>query len=257
MPSPPDANIITMSDHTAGHHTGLIDIHCHLLHGVDDGCADLDQTLTCIRRLKQAGYVGSICTPHIWAELFPHNTRDNIITGVERLRREIADAGVDYTLWPGGEVRLHDRVIDDFKAFGIPTLADSRCVLVDAWFDKWPRWMNKAFDYLLEQDYHPILAHPERLNCPNELERRLDEITQRGVLLQGNFRSLTGAEGFNADLFSRTLLRDGRYHFMALDVHRPESLESRLDGVALVEAEFDRDTLTALTDAAPRQRILS
>lgn len=232
-------------------------MHSHLLYGVDDGCADLEQTLAAIRRLRQAGFVGSICTPHVWYQLFPHNTPDAIRAGVDRLRQEIAAAGEDYQIWPGGEVRIDENTVEGFERLGVPTLADSRCVLLDAWVDKWPRWMNRTFDWLIEHGYQPILAHPERLKCVGELPRRLDDLAQRGVWLQGNFKCLTGQEGFNANELVRRFLAEGRYRFMALDTHRPDTLEVRLDGMALFAAEFGDDTLARMTGDAVRRDFLA
>ncbi len=232
---------------------GLIDIHCHLLPGVDDGCEDLSQTIEAIARLRRAGFVGSICTPHVWPEMFEQNQAHAIRGWTQRVRDNLRDAGVDYPLWPGGEVRLHKNIAEDMKKFGVPTLGDSRYVLTDVWFDKWPRWMVPALQWFLQQGYTPILAHPERINCPDELPARLDELRDMGVLLQGNFRCLTGEEGYHADRLVRQFLAEGRYSFMALDAHKPETLEGRLDGVSLLVTEFGQDTLARLAHEAPRR----
>lgn len=74
-----------------------------------------------------------------------------------------------------------------------------------------------------------------------------------GVLLQGNTRSLTGGEGMAAGDTVRRLLAQQRYAFFALDMHRPDSLMSRLDGLALLEIEFGKPVLDYLTIEAPRK----
>lgn len=235
---------------------GRIDIHSHVLPGIDDGCIDLDESIDCVVYLQKHGYVGSICTPHMWPEMYPANNVQNIaaLTGV--LRRDLRNAGIDYQLWTGGEVRLFPRVIDWLQAFGVPTLADSNYVLIDLWESgKWPRWVNKAVDWLIEQGYKPVLAHPERIGIQKGLEGRLDTLAADGVLMQGNFNCMTGEEGYLADLRIRQYLRDGRYTFLAMDMHRPEALPSRIDGMNLVIEEFGEDTLTEMTETNPRQLI--
>lgn len=237
--------------------TGRIDIHSHLLPSVDDGCFDFEESLACIERLQQAGYVGSICTPHFNPTDLICNNIEHIRTLTEMLAERLREAGVEYRVWPGGELRLYDGVVDALKRGGVPTLADSRCVLVDFWVNKWPRWITPAFEWMLEQGYQPILAHPERLACTKVLDAKLAELTELGVWLQGNFRCMTGQDGFEANRWVRQLLSEDRYRFMALDMHRTESLNSRLDGIGLVEAEFGQEVVDRFTVQAPREYILS
>jgi len=236
---------------------GRVDLHSHVLPGIDDGCQNLDEVVTSIDALKRAGFVGSVCTPHIWGEMFPQNTPAHIAAWVEQLRRELAGRGVEYQLWTGGELRLYDGVTDWLKTHGVPTLADSRYVLMDFWIEKWARWINKSLAWLLEQGYTPIVAHPERTNMDGKkLEAKMDELAREGVLFQGNFQCMTGEAGFHADQRIRHWLAAGRYTFLAMDMHRPEGLEARLDGMTMVETEFGRATLDKLTRDNPRQLVL-
>jgi protein-tyrosine phosphatase len=237
---------------------GRIDIHSHVLPGIDDGCLDLEESIASIHTLKQHGYVGSICTPHMWPEMYPANNVQNVNALTDVLRREIENAGIDYQLWIGGEVRLFPHVIDWLQAFGVPTLADSNYVLIDLWESgMWPRWVDKAVDWLIEQGYKPILAHPERIGIQKGLEGRLDTLAALGVLLQGNFNCMTGEEGYLADQRIRQYMRENRYTFLAMDMHRPAALPSRIDGMSLVIEEFGEDTLTRLTEINPRRLILA
>ncbi len=231
-----------------------IDIHCHLLPGIDDGCRDSDESRECIRRLKAAGFVGSICTPHMWPDAFPANTPENIRAMVARFDEELRDAGIDYRVWPGGELRLFEGVIPWLEKNGVPTLGDSNFVLVDFWDKQWPRFANAAFEWLIKNKYQPILAHPERIPASlSELDKKLREVEEMGVLLQGNARSFTGGEGMAAGQIVRMLMQQNRYAFLAMDMHRPESLNSRLDGLALAEVEFGQKAVDYLIIQAPRR----
>lgn len=78
-----------------------------------------------------------------------------------------------------------------------------------------------------------------------------------GVWLQGNFRSMTGEEGYQADRRVRQWLKENRYQLMALDMHGPQSLDGRFDGLRLVEAEFGHEALIRLTGTAPRQELFA
>lgn len=237
--------------------TRYIDIHSHLIPDIDDGCRDIEEVVACVKQLKQQGFVGSICTPHIWPEMFPLNTPAKILGWTQWLRRELADRGVDYELWPGGEVRLYKDAIRWWKDHGVATLGGSNRVLVDMWVDAWPKWADQTIDHLLAEGYQPILAHPERINIHDgKLQPRLDALQSRGVWLQGNLQCFTGEQGYHADRYAREFLDAGRYQLLAMDMHRVESLEGRFDGMALIRRDFGRDVLEALLADAPRRLIL-
>jgi len=230
---------------------GLINVHSHILPGIDDGCEDLQESLETVRAVSAAGFAGTICTPHIWPELFPDNLPENVARWTAELQRAIDDAGIKYRLWPGGELRLHPDIVPWFQRQGAPTLANSNRVLVDFWLSDWPEWIDRAFDWLLDHDYQPILAHPERIDCPQTLHEHVRRLTQKGVWLQGNFRCMTGADGPLADRFVREFLRDDAYHIMALDTHGPYCLQDRLDGMHMVAEEFGPSTLRRLAIDGP------
>lgn len=235
--------------------TGRIDVHSHLIPGVDDGCQSLDESLESIAMLQAAGYTASICTPHVWPDLFPDNIPVNIARWTDDLRAELRQRGVDYAIYPGGELRLFDGVIDWMKAMGVPTLAGSRCVLCDFWEPRWPSWVDQAFDWLLAEGYQPILAHPERLSIPHILPEKLREVAARGVLLQGNFRCLTGEEGRLADQQIRTWLPQKCYDLLAMDMHRPDALPSRIEGMEIAQQWLGNAFVEKLTVDAPRKLI--
>ncbi len=230
-----------------------IDIHSHMIPGIDDGCTDIAETLSSIETLKQAGFVGTVCTPHLWPEMFPENTAGNIRRWVADLSKRIADEGIDYQLWPGGELRLFDECVDWLKANGVPTIGDSQYVLTDFWADFWPEHVDDTLDWLMAEGYQPILAHPERLGMKDGLEEHLDALAERGVLLQGNVRCMTGEDGYLPDQRIRQFIRQNRYWILALDMHRPGDLESRLDGLKMVAEEFGQPYADGMTIQRPRE----
>ena len=231
---------------------GRIDIHSHVLPGIDDGCDTIVESLDAIRTLIDHGYAATICTPHLW-ELYAANTPAHIAIWVEALRKEIAEARLDYTLYTGGELRLSASAIDWMKRHGIPTLADSKFVLCDFWEKKWHKWLDQSFDWILTQGYTPILAHPERSAAPKDFDKHLDHWTDHGVLLQGNFQCFTGEAGHRADELIRRYMVEGRYTLLALDMHRPDTLAGRLDGIAIAADLYGRERIEAMTNARARE----
>ena len=235
---------------------GRIDIHSHLLPGIDDGCEDIEQCINCINQLKAVGYTGTICTPHIIPETFPDNTWTNIIQWVEDLRVELANRNIDYTIWPGGEINLQEHMPDWLEENGVPTLAGSNRVLMDHWADTWPTWFPTVIQWFIDKGYQPILAHPERVRCTWDEPEKLDELIDMGVWLQGNFLSIVGEHGPAPDQTVRQFIEQQKYKIMAMDMHRPDALPSRIDGMLIVQKEYGSPTLDYFTVDAPRQLIL-
>ncbi|WP_428389604.1 tyrosine-protein phosphatase [Mucisphaera sp.] len=241
------------SDEIAVPQDGMLDIHAHLLPDIDDGSRSFDETVALIQKLRKAGYTGSVCTPHIWPQLFPNNIPDRIADLVAGLRGHLADHGIDYTLWDGGELRLFEDVVPWMKDYGVPTLGPSRAVLCDFWEPTWPAFVDSSLQWLLEAGYTPILAHPERIPIAGDIDEHLDRIQGWGVRLQGNLRCLTGRESAQSRLRAQAYLKEGRYSILALDVHRIENLQERLEGLRDAEAIVDRQDVVALTVDAPRR----
>ncbi len=233
---------------------GPIDVHSHLIPGVDDGCDSVKDMLGCIEQLMQRGFTGSVCTPHVFPAMFPETTPANVRDWVAALQEDVDAAGLDYQLWPGGEVRIISGMIDWMAEHGVPTLGDSRYVLMDTWGDAWPDEGDELCEHLVTQGYTPILAHPERMPISDDvLADLLDRLNAMGVLLQGNFNSFSGAEGPSAATWAARLMREGRYFLLASDVHHPHDMETRFEGLALAEIEAGPEQLADMIVANPRK----
>ncbi|HVW00383.1 MAG TPA: CpsB/CapC family capsule biosynthesis tyrosine phosphatase [Planctomycetaceae bacterium] len=233
---------------------GRIDLHSHLLPGIDDGCTSLAESLACVRRLLDAGYVGSVCTPHVTYYQFPRNTPEAIAGWVADLQAEIDAAGLEYRLWTGGEVRIAEETAAWLDAVGVPTLGDSRYVLIDWWNRTWPNFCYELCEFLMDREYRPILAHPERMGLEEaELWEVLAELQRMGVRLQGNLNSLSGGEGPQAADWARRLLAEDRYFLIASDMHRPHALDGRIAGLEELEKLVGAEKAAELLEHRPRQ----
>lgn len=232
---------------------GYVDLHSHILPGVDDGCTVVEESLECVQQLIDVGFAGTVCTPHVCVAECPDNTPHNIRLWVDALQAEIDAAGLAYRLWPGAEVRLAPETVDWFGEHGVPTLGPSREVLVDYWGRGWPDFCQNAIDDLLANGYQPILGHPERMVLPDEeLRALLDRLLERGVKLQGNLRCLTNTEdGSSACERMRQLLREERYYVVATDVHGPADLACRLAGLDLLLEHAGTELATTLLERRP------
>ncbi len=236
---------------------GPIDIHCHLLPGIDDGCQTVLETIEAVRQLQDAGFVGAICTPHIWPYNYPHNTVEHIQAWTLQIERDLADQGIEFMLRPGGELHMDKDAMSWLTTQPVPTLADSNLVLFDFWEDRWPaKWLDPVIDWLFENEYQPVLAHPERYGNIKDLYDELVKLRDRGVLLQGNLKSITGEEQFRADQIFMRLVNDDHYTFLATDTHGPDSVTPRIEGMNIFVEEYGRELLDSLINHNPRSLIL-
>jgi protein-tyrosine phosphatase len=233
-------------------HANFIDLHSHLLPGIDDGCRNVEESLACVRKLLENGFTGTVCTPHMGIDAFPENVPDNIAIRVETLQEQLLAAGLEYQLWAGGELRIGDDTIAWLREHGVPTLGPSRMVLVDYWGSQWPDYADSVIEHLIDQGYHPILAHPERMDLKDhEWDAVLERLHQFGVPLQGNLRCIAGGEGPRVEARARRLLSENRYRFVATDMHGTPDLPDRLAGLTAVEKQVGREKLRELLALAP------
>jgi protein-tyrosine phosphatase len=231
--------------------SGRVDSHSHILPGIDDGCPDLEASLACVRQFIAAGYVGTICTPHVIPKLYPRNTPNQIRVWVAELQAELTRQGLDYQLWAGGEFVLAPENWEFFEQNGVPTLGRSRAVLMDWWGATWPDHADVTIDRLLAEGYQPILAHPERMKLPEaKLHALVDSLTARGVWLQGNLNSLSGGEGAQSQALGHDWLQNGRYYLLASDAHHPERLDGRFAGL---QVAIDLVGLEQVTELVSRR----
>src|SRR6266478_4131175 len=166
---------------------GRIDVHSHLLPGIDDGCATLEESVACAKRMVAAGYTHSFCTPHIWPDL-PMNTIQNITVHVEKLQTELDAQGVALRLIPGGEIGIRDHVpqlpFEQVVTFGML----GKFCLVDLWAKDLPPLFAKSVRHLQSFGLKVILAHPERMAAVHEDWSLIDRFETMGLLLQGNLQ---------------------------------------------------------------------
>ncbi|MFN4244190.1 MAG: CpsB/CapC family capsule biosynthesis tyrosine phosphatase [Tepidisphaerales bacterium] len=241
MPSPeaapPDDPRLRGSRHrdpaapTAG--LDLIEIHAHLLPGIDDGCANLAESLAVARHCVSLGYRHLVCTPHIWTDL-PGNTRPAIERHVADLQLTLNRAGIPLTLYPGGEVNLHRGLLDTDPAT-LPTFASlGTHLLVDAWLWSWPDWLTPVLKHLQTGGRTVILAHPERLGLLQDDLDLVRRFLDLGVLLQGNLYCFADPPHEPTRQLADRYLDDGLYFALAGDLHRPDTLPGRVAGLQKV-----------------------
>ncbi len=201
----------------------MIDIHCHILPGLDDGAAESDEALLMARLAFRSGTDTMIATPHVCAA---HPVSAAVIRReTAQLRGKLRDAGLPLTLFSGAEV-LCDRHLTQLLDDGcFVTLADSRYLLVEFRFHEDAAAMHDLLRIVTQHALVPVIAHPERYRAVQRCPQLAGYWADRGYVLQLNAQSLTGELGRDARRTADHLLQNGLAHLLASDGH---SIEGRL-----------------------------
>lgn len=197
---------------------GFIDIHTHILPGVDDGAANWQQTEKMLRLQKEQRVVDIIATPHFDIESNrqkPEQIRQ-LVSEANELASKVA-TGV--RLYPGEEVLYTPGILELYRKGEILTLADSRYLLLEFFPRSSYREIEKAVREFVGEGVIPIIAHVERYHHLLQQYDRLNELIKMGVLLQMNSRSLLGGYFDKRKKMCRKMAQNGFVHFLGSDCH--------------------------------------
>jgi protein-tyrosine phosphatase len=223
-----------------------IDIHSHVIPGIDDGARNEAIALEMLAIAKKSGTGHIIATPHY----VYGNTRYGFATIIEKcnsLNRLAASAGIDITVYPGCEVFITPELIELYEQGLIGTLADSCYMLVEFPMMSIPPYTDNVLYKLQLKGVIPIIAHPERYT---EIQRQpdiLESFIDRGILAQVNSGSITGIYGRESKKTAMRLIKEGLVQFAASDAHSASGRNPDMSkAAALVEKHFGTKTRNEL-----------
>ncbi len=196
----------------------MIDLHSHILPGIDDGAADLTLSLEMARIAASEGVVVQACTPHIFPGVY-NNTGPQIRAAVVDLQREIDEAGIKLTLVTGADAHMVPDMVGGLRSATILSLADTRYVLVEPPHHVAPPRIDAFFFDLLAVGYVPVLTHPERLRWIEAHYETFVRLFHAGVWMQVTSGSITGAFGSRPKYWGERMLDEGLVHILASDAH--------------------------------------
>jgi protein-tyrosine phosphatase len=228
--------------------TALIDLHSHILPGLDDGSRTIEDARALARRAAAEGVTAIAATPHVRLD---YPTRpEEMERGVIRLREDFVAHGIDVEVLHGGELDLRMLMTLDDDALRRFTLAQSgRYLLLEFPYSGWPAGLEDTVYGLGLRGFVAIVAHPERNRAVQSDPRRLAEAVRMGALVQITAASLDGRIGRSSQKAARRLLELGLAHVLASDAHTPEIREAGLADAA--EAVGDEALARFLTVDAP------
>lgn len=199
----------------------MIDLHCHILPGIDDGSPDLDTSLEMARIALADGIRTTACTPHIYPGLY-ENRADGIRQSIERLRRAFNDADLPLILTEGADIQIVPELLDGLRGGTHPTLHGSRYFLFEPPHHTVPTNFKELIHDSVSLGYVPVITHPERLTWLDEEHYpMLTEAVRLGAWIQVTAGALTGRFGRAPKYWGERLLDEGIVHLLATDAHDP------------------------------------
>lgn len=197
-----------------------IDMHSHIIPGIDDGAQNLDESLVLARAFADLGFRKVITTPHIMADYY-RNTREIIERGLDRLRLELQLREIDLEVEAAAEYYLDETFETKLETGNMLTMGDG-FLLFEISFVNYPQNLTDIIKKIQDKGYKPILAHPERYPYLFESMDHYQRIKETGCYFQLNTISLTGYYGKASQKIGEELVDRMMIDFIGSDMHHPK-----------------------------------
>ncbi|NAY91212.1 histidinol phosphatase [Muricauda sp. JGD-17] len=203
---------------------GFVDIHNHVLPGIDDGAKTVDESLELVNGFAEFGLKTMICTPHIMHNYYD-NTPETITQAHKKLITELSAHDVEIEVDFAAEHMIDDNFETILESEAVMPLKKEYLLIEMSYLQ--PSFnFDMAIDKIAKQGYFPILAHPERYTYYHNQHRVYSEFKSRGILFQMNLLSLGEFYGKKVKATAEKLLKDGVIEYVGTDVHNIRQLAS-------------------------------
>lgn len=194
-----------------------MDIHTHILPGVDDGSESLEESLKMVELAYQEGIRILIATPH-YGKWNPGYRKEDALKKYKQLRQQIELRHKDMKIFMGNEIYYAPGVIEDLREGRASTLGGTDYVLVEFSTQEDSQEIENGLRSLVTAGYRPVLAHVERYESLRDL-RKIEELEENGVYVQVNARSFLGGRFDKRAAWVIKLFQSDFIHFIASDCH--------------------------------------
>jgi protein-tyrosine phosphatase len=201
-----------------------VDMHSHLIPGIDDGSKSMEESLELIKRLSSYGLRKIITTPHIMSEYYK-NTPEIISMGLEDLRKAVKAEGISIEIEAAAEYYMDEILLEKIKDGERLLTFGENYILVETGFINKPQMLLETMFQLEMSGYKPILAHPERYQYLLADKGLLGDLVDRKILFQVNLLSLTGFYSKPVKDFAESLLERDLVKFLGTDCHNVRYLD--------------------------------
>ena len=195
-----------------------LDMHCHILPGVDDGSRSMDMSMAMLDFAYEEGIRAIILTPHYHGG-YVETERTVIDETFEELNKHSRKLHPDLKLFIGNEIYYYPSVPEWIEEGWVHTLADSDYVLLEFSTTVEKRELLEAVQNLCSHGYYPVLAHVERYDCLIRDPSYVGDLIDNGAYIQVNSKTIAGEGGMKIRHFVKRLLKEEWIHFIGTDAH--------------------------------------
>lgn len=196
----------------------MIDIHCHILPGIDDGPKDIETSLKMLKIAEEDGISKIIATPHFYRGFYENEYQD-VEKKVKELNEASKENNINVEILPGQEIFLDKHTLEDYKSGAIKGLNNSKYMLIELPPDILPGYVLDMIYELKLLGVKPIIAHPERYVYVMEDIHILNSFIKEECFFQLNSGSITGVFGKSIQKTAIKLIKNGICDFVASDAH--------------------------------------
>ncbi|MGX7030438.1 tyrosine-protein phosphatase [Vagococcus zengguangii] len=206
----------------------MIDLHCHILPGLDDGAQNMEDSLAMARKAVASGITHILCTPHRNGKY--QNSKADIIEAVINLQSVLDEEHIPLTLFEGQEVRISGDLMQEYEAgLLLGTDVSDRYMLIEFPTQDVPLYSERLFFEMLTKGITPVIVHPERNSVFIEEPNKLIPFIEMGVLTQMTAPSYVGVFGKKIQKVSEQMLTHNLIHMMASDAHNLKTRDFYLE----------------------------
>ena len=201
----------------------MIDFHSHILPNIDDGSRNMEQTVEILKEAKNAGFNKIISTSHYMEEYYNIDEKQR-----KKLIEEVKEQNQGIDLFLGSEIYVTGNIVELLKNQKASTINNSKYVLFELPLNTKEIIAKEVIYRLIENNYVPIIAHPERYKYVQENIEYIMELVGMGALLQSNYGSIIGMYGRKAESTVKKLLKEDSVQFLGSDVHREKQVYDKI-----------------------------
>ena len=230
----------------------MVDFHSHILPNIDDGSKSVEETFNLIKEAENAGFDTIISTSH-YIEQYYTATNEERKIWLDALTSKFDEQNINIKLCLGSEIYITENIISLLEDGKAAAINNTNYILFELPLNIKPIYLNDIIFEMLQYNYIPILAHPERYTFVQKNPDEIYELIQKGVLMQSNYGSFIDEYGEKAKFTVKKLLKSNMIHFLGSDVHRQETIYLKIPMI-LTELKklVGEEKVVELTEMNPR-----
>lgn len=229
----------------------MIDIHSHILYGIDDGSRELENSVKMAKEAYDGGFTHICCTPHYLEPDYISSWQENE-KRLEVLKQRLKEEKIDIELRLGNEIFINENTVYNITEHISLKLNESKYVLIEFPMVNELKCCDKIVDKLLLKGFKVIIAHPERYKYVQLNTDYLIPYLEKGVIFQSNFGSIMGMYGDGARFCINELLKRNMIQVLATDAHKTNSVYYKIDKyIEKIKEKISEEYLEELTLTNP------